>query len=382
MKKKTKKQIQRKNHNHQVAHTSTLTFIDHVRELQGRLFWVVLAFIITAVAAYPFFNDIVRVLVQPLGPDHQLVYLTPGGGFGFILQVCIYVGIIGSLPIVVYQLYKFVAPSMKFVHSGRVLGYAVASFLLAAVGIAFAYAVSLPAALYFLTNFDLQQVTPMLTIDSYFSFIMAYLLAGALLFQLPLIMLIVNAVKPQGPRQFMKYQRHILLGAFIFAAVVSPTPDALNQTILALPVVIVYQFGGALVWMRNRQYRRDQRARKTEFADSELKPIVPVRPFVANTVQNVYPPVQQQTMRPTMSGDILHGKSRVIATTSPTVQTQQPFVKVAIPAKTTSLVREHQSSLLVRRPIYERKVQVLQRSNSRARSIDGFGFAPTTPLSA
>ena len=233
----------------------------HVRELQRRLFVVVLFFLLGGAIAYPFFDQIVNVIVAPLGPDHQLVYLTPAGAFSFIIQVCMYAGVIIALPVIIYEIYRFVMPAVRRVTFRRAVGFTTAAFLLAAVGIVFSYYVILPAAIHFLTSFGLYHINPMLTIDSYFSFVMAYLIAGALLFQLPLLMLMVDSIKPTPPRQLMRHQDKMIVISFIVAAVISPTPDALNQTLLASPVVVMYQVGIILVWLRHRKQRRQHERR-------------------------------------------------------------------------------------------------------------------------
>lgn len=227
--------------------------MDHVRELQGRLFAVAIAFVVFSAAAYPFFDKIVNYLLAPLGKDHELVYLTPGGAFSFIIQVCMYIGFVVALPVIMYNVYKFIMPIMNKKTSKMSVIYTASSFVLAVAGMLFAYYVSLPAALYFLTSFNLYHINPMLTIDSYFSFIMTYMLVGALLFQIPLLMLLINGATPLQPKKLMKHQDKIILGSFIVAAVVSPTPDALNQTLLASPMVVMYQLGIILVWLKNRK---------------------------------------------------------------------------------------------------------------------------------
>lgn len=252
------------------------TFMDHVKELQSRLFFVAIAFIVVAGAAYPFFDKIVNVILAPLGENHELVYLTPGGAFGFIIQVCMYVGLIGALPVMVYHLYKFLTPAVKAVNTRRVVGYTIASFLLALIGIAFAYFISLPAALYFLTGFDLYHINPMLTIDSYFGFVMAYMIAGALLFQLPLVMMIVDSIKPQSPKSLMKYQQHIIVGSFVVAAIISPTPDALNQALLALPIILMYQIGIVIIWFKHRKDRKKAK----QIIDAKSEVVEEVTPVV------------------------------------------------------------------------------------------------------
>lgn len=234
------------------------TFLDHVHELQGRLFAILLAFLVVGGAAYPFFDKIVTLIVAPLGNSQQLVYLTPGGAFSFIIKVCLYVGVIGALPVIIYHLYRFFMPAVKKVHLRTVLAYTLASFVFAIAGVAFAYVVSLPAALHFLTSFELYHISPMLTIDSYFSFVMTYLLAGALLFQLPIVMLIINSATPLTPSKLMGAQKGIIVGSFVAAAIISPTPDALNQTLLASPIIIMYQLGIVIVWLRNRRLQPER----------------------------------------------------------------------------------------------------------------------------
>lgn len=136
------------------------------------------------------------------------------------------------------------------------------SFVLALLGVLFAYFLCLPAALHFLTSFNLPQIKAMLTIDSYLSFVMTYLLAGAALFQLPLVMLIINSVTPLKPAQLLAHEDKLILGAFFVAAVISPTPDALNQAMLALPVVVMYQIGFGLWRWRKRRNSKQQGDRK------------------------------------------------------------------------------------------------------------------------
>jgi sec-independent protein translocase protein TatC len=263
--------------------------MDHVRELQGRLFAVAIVFVLVSAAAYPFFDKIVNFLVAPLGKDNELVYLTPGGAFSFIIQVCMYIGFVGALPAIIYNIYQFIMPAMKQQNGRRALIFTTISLLLAVAGMLFAYFVSLPAALYFLTSFNLYHINPMLTIDSYFSFIMTYMFAGALLFQIPLVMLMINGATPLTPKKLMRHQDKIILGSFIVAAIISPTPDALNQTLLASPIVVMYQVGIILVWLKNRK-RAKARSQSGVLPQSRvvthapaLAPTTPPRPVMATS---------------------------------------------------------------------------------------------------
>ena len=270
---------------------SSPVFMDHIRELQWRLAIVALAFLATGAAVYPFFDKIVALLLKPLGNNLSLVYLTPGGAFNFAVQVCIYAAMIGALPVALYHIYRFVMPAVEKTTLRGVLGYSLSSLLLAAVGVAFSYFLALPAAIQFLTSFDLKNISPMLTVESYLSFVMTYLLAGALLFQLPLFMTIINRIKPMTPRMLMSGQRHVILWSVVFAAVISPTPDAVNQLLLAAPMIVMYQVGIVIILLKNRK-RADKKSKDglltrsvadNESANHTAKDIKP-RPMEAKKV--------------------------------------------------------------------------------------------------
>jgi hypothetical protein len=166
------------------------------------------------------------------------------------------------------------------------LFYVGLSTFFAAAGVCFAYFVSLPAALHFLTNFDLGNIQAMLTVDSYLSFVITYLLGAALLFQIPLLLLIINTMTPLKPSKLMKLQRYVIVGAFILAAIISPTPDIMNQTFLALPIIGMYQLGVVLVWLRNMKVTRTevketriQKAVAPLVAKGEVASVIPTEVF-------------------------------------------------------------------------------------------------------
>lgn len=271
-----------------------LTFQDHIQELRNRLFWVAVVFILASAAAYPFFDIILSTLVRPLG-DQQLHYLTPVGGFSFILKVCMYAGVAAAVPMIIYQLFRYVEPVMGHIKRYTLLFYITASIILAATGIVLAYLISLPAALNFLTGFELPQITAMLTADSYFSFIMTYLVAAAVLFQLPLVLLIINNITPLDPGTMMKQQRYVIVVAFIIGAVISPTPDALNQVLMSGPIIIMYQLGIFLVMAQNR-FRKGKKVPQKQLATSTKTYTPPVAPVQQSQPVTARPavPVQSQ----------------------------------------------------------------------------------------
>lgn len=241
------------------AHEPALkSFADHLGELRARLAWVAVVFIVASALAYNVREQLVSVVLSPIG-DQQLVYLTPAGGFAFIFQVTLYAGMLVTAPLAVYHLYKFVAPALPGHVRHRSINVVAVSTLLMLAGVAFGYFVAIPAALQFLTTFAGGFVQPNLTADSYLSFVVAYLLGLGLLFQLPLLLVVWNWVQPFGPGGLLGTQRYVLVGSFIAAAIITPTPDVVNQCLIAVPIVAIYQLGVVAVYIMNRQQRRQAR---------------------------------------------------------------------------------------------------------------------------
>lgn len=342
---------------------SSPVFMDHIRELQWRLAIVALAFLATGAAVYPFFDKIVALLLKPLGNNLSLVYLTPGGAFNFAVQVCIYAAMIGALPVALYHIYRFVMPAVEKTTLRGVLGYSLSSLLLAAVGVAFSYFLALPAAIQFLTSFDLKNISPMLTVESYLSFVMTYLLAGALLFQLPLFMTIINRIKPMTPRMLMSGQRHVILWSVVFAAVISPTPDAVNQLLLAAPMIVMYQVGIVIILLKNRK-RADKKSKDglltrsvadNESANHIAKEIKPC-PMEAKKVSVCTEPETPILVKKPVSNRALVNRRSLDGFVVMKTEKPSPVVnkKVVIPKKTVS------------KPVPIRR--------SLSRSVDGFSI--------
>lgn len=233
------------------------SFGAHLAELRVRVAWVALTFVVASALAYNVRDQLVAIVLAPIG-SQKLVYLTPGGGFSFIFQITMYAGMLVAAPVAIYQLYRFVAPA--FPEGRRWIGLSIvlAATALMATGASFAHFVAIPGALRFLTTFADGFVTANLTADSYLSFVVAYILGLGLLFELPLLLLLWNWIAPIKPGGLLGSQRFVIVGAFIAAAAITPTPDAMNQSLIALPIIGVYQFGVVAVWLTSRRARRSR----------------------------------------------------------------------------------------------------------------------------
>lgn len=263
-------------------HNPKLPFLEHLLELRKRLFYVALSVILWSVAAYFVQQHIVNVLLKP-AHNQQFIYTSVSGGIDFLFRVCLYAGIVFSIPVIVWQALKYLQPLIKKDALRFIAGGSIVSGFLAVAGMLFGYFLGLPAALHFLLHqFTTNQIHPLLTIQSYMSFVTLYMLGSAFLFQLPLLLVLINRIKPLKPKKLLGYERWVILLAFVGGGIMNPSPRVQDQLMLAVPIVLAYQVGVFLVWYMNRKGRSDkmrtqllkdeeQRAqRQSRFAEAQV----------------------------------------------------------------------------------------------------------------
>jgi sec-independent protein translocase protein TatC len=280
----------------------------HLKELRTRFFIVAIFFILGASLAYAFQAPVVDAVLAPLKGE-KLVYLNPAGGFSFIFMVSIYSGIALAFPILIQQLYAFIRPALPETAQKKSSMLIIGSFLLLLSGIAFGYFVAVPNALIFLYSFADQFIDASLTADSYLNFVIAYTIGIGIVFQIPLLLLLINSIKPFTPGGLMKSEKWVIVISFIVAAIITPTPDPINQTIIAGPVVVVYQIGVIIILASIfKKHRAEKRLRKKELAVQKLskkrgmvtapKPEAPKAMAPVHTARPVARPVHQHVVQP------------------------------------------------------------------------------------
>lgn len=337
------------------------SFGEHLSELRGRLAWIALTLILASAFAYAFSSQLVTIVLSPIG-DQKLVYLTPAGGFAFIFQIIIYAGMLLTLPFAIYHLYKFISPALPHGKGFTSIKVVVFSSLLMIAGASFGYFAAVPAALQFLNAFAGDFVQANLTADSYLNFLVAYVLGLGLLFQLPLLLILWNWIEPFKPGGLLNTQRFVLVGAFVAAALITPTPDVVNQCLIAVPIIVVYQLGVVSVYMMNRK-ARSKKISKQRIQSAPQEPRY--RPQ-----QNLDKPVfshhffSEQPLPQPAAKVIDHSNHKALDGFTPS-----PKVHVASlqPVKHRSQRRPL--------PVLRRPASVTRSAPSRAqRSIDGFTF--------
>jgi sec-independent protein translocase protein TatC len=267
-----------------LSHKTKLQFIEHLHELRRRVYYIAASVVVWGCAAYAVQQHLVNVLLRPARGEH-FIYTSPGGGIDFLFRICVYSGVVLSLPVIVYNTLRFIEPLLAKASRRFVLLGSFISGLLAVAGVIFGYYLGLPAALHFLLHqFTTVQIQPLVTIQSYLGFVLVYMAGSAMLFQLPLLLLFINRIKPLKPKRLLHYERWVILAAFVLAGLMNPTPNVVSQLLVAGPFILMYQVGILLIAYTNRSRKLTtaERLREQDLAAqasrSELLPRL--RPLV------------------------------------------------------------------------------------------------------
>lgn len=238
--------------------TPSQTFHDHVKELRHRVLWCVLAIGISAGIAYGFHLPLIRFMQHPVGVT--LYYNSPAGSFNFILKLATLIGMFVALPVMIYNLIRFIEPALPVNITRRTMMIVISSsFCLALGGMAFSFFYLLPMSLEFFGDFATDQIKPLISAGEYLSFLLGHLMTFALMFQIPLVVLFINWITPIKPGKMLRYQRYVIVGAFGLALVLPFTYDPVSQFIVAIPIVILYYVSVILLTFANRgkSYAKD-----------------------------------------------------------------------------------------------------------------------------
>lgn len=278
-----------------------MPFIEHAYELRRRLYYIIISIVVWGAAIYGIQQHVVNALVSPAKGQH-FIYTSVGGGVDFLFRICIYGGIILSLPVIVYNILGFIEPIIK--HGSRrfiALG-SIISGVLAITGMIFGYYIGLPAALHFLLHqFRTVQIQPLVTIQSYLHFVIIYMFGSAMLFQLPLLLIFINRIKPLKPKRLLHYERWVILAAFVLSGLMNPTPNIISQLLVAGPFIVMYQVGILIIALINRP-RYPAHVQQLMERDNQARL---QRQQLARSVE----PVLAQASSPAITTPVLHTRS-------------------------------------------------------------------------
>jgi sec-independent protein translocase protein TatC len=236
-----------------------LTVVEHLDELRRRVLVSAAALVVAFAAMYAVHEPLLRFLQRPLpeGEHQRLLTLSPTEPFYLVIKVCFWAAVLVALPVWLYQLYAYVVPAISDQPRQKVLAVVGGVSALFVGGVAFAYFVVLPVALRFLLGFGDGIFVTQLRAGEYFSFATTMLLAGGLLFEVPVAM---TALARLGVITASGYRRHrrIAICVIAFIAAILPGGDPLSMILLMLPQLVLYEvgillasaFGSTPLWRR------------------------------------------------------------------------------------------------------------------------------------
>lgn len=220
-----------------------MSFLDHLEELRWRLIYAIIGIVIGTIVAWIFIEPLVEVVLLKPARDSGAVLqnLRPFGQLFLFVQVAIIVGIVGTLPNLFYQLWKFISPALRKSEKKYILSIVIYSTLCFLAGIAFAYFVMLPLALKFAAQFGTEAIKNEFAIDEYMSIIISVMLAAGFVFELPMVSFFLTKIGILTPGFMKKYRRHAIVIILVIAAFLTPGADPVSQIVLAVPLVLLYE---------------------------------------------------------------------------------------------------------------------------------------------
>lgn len=222
-----------------------LPLTTHLEELKKRLVRSLIVIGIGFGVCYFFkdglFNIITRPLLKVMPKDSYMIYTSLPEAFFTYMKVAFFASLFMTAPFWLYQIWKFISPGLYPREKKYVIPFVLTSTFLFVGGILFAYFLALPPAFGFFVEFSTDSLRPMFTMREYLSFALKLLLAFGVSFQLPVFIFFMTKVGIVDSRLLAKQRRYAILIIFVAAAVLTPSPDAFTQVIMAIPLMILYE---------------------------------------------------------------------------------------------------------------------------------------------
>ena len=226
-----------------------MTLLEHLEELRNRLVKSVLAVVIGIVVALvplpgvgSITENVIKLLAQK-APGGNLLALGPGEAFFTFLQVAMIIGIALAMPVIIWQVLAFVSPAL-YENEKKYLYIAVpgvtASF---AIGVFFCYVLMLPFAIAFLGNFQTDIFDQRWAAERYLDFVTTFMFWVGITFELPIVMYFLSKLGVVSAQRMARFRKYAFVLAFVIGAVITPTPDPINQTIVSMPIYLLFELG-------------------------------------------------------------------------------------------------------------------------------------------
>jgi sec-independent protein translocase protein TatC len=219
-----------------------LSLVQHLREFRDRLMVACIAIAITTAISFLFTTEIIKLLLVPAGVQ-KLLAISPTENFTTYFRVALFSGFAFAMPVILYELYAYIDPALHPNERRFALTLGPFVLLLFVGGMLFCYYVLLPSALKFLLNFGSEVIDNQLRASEYLSFVTLFIVGMGVVFEMPVVILALIRLGIVQRSWLTSRRRYVFLLVFIIAAVLTPTPDPFNQTIVAIPMYLLFELG-------------------------------------------------------------------------------------------------------------------------------------------
>lgn len=235
--------------------TPSMTIGEHLEELRKRIMLALVGLVATMTVSMIYGKDLIRLIEYPftqamtkVGMQPELAWMEVTGAFGIYLKVAFYVGLVLASPWVFYQLWMFVGAGLYSKEKRYVKMAVPFSVFLFLAGAAFAVMVSIPAIEFFIVFGKDLGAKPVITLPDYISFMTQLLLVFGIVFQLPLVVLVLAKIGLVDMKMLNRFRRHVIVGIGVVAAIFAPA-DIISMIVMILCMCVLYEFGVVLAWV-------------------------------------------------------------------------------------------------------------------------------------
>lgn len=246
-----------------------MTFLEHLEDLRKRIFYCFIAVIVAVIPAWIFSKDIYKILARPvtqfLPEGTKLAYTTLTAPFMLYIKVSFLAAIFFISPVIFLQLWYFVAPGLYQREKKYVYPFVFFTTVFFILGASFGYFIAFPFACNFFLKMG-SEFQPVITVDQYFSLTLRLLLGIALVFEMPTLTFFLSRMGIITSRWMIKNFKYAVLAVFIIAAVITPSPDIVNQSILAGPMLVLYGLSILISFIFGKKREKKKKNSQDDFA--------------------------------------------------------------------------------------------------------------------
>lgn len=233
-----------------------LTFLGHLTELRKRLLKSIIVIAVTTVLAFVFHEQIFHILTAPAPPDIQLQAIEMTEMIGTIMRVCLFSGVIVAMPYLTYEFIMFISPALTTREKRYVYLILPWIALMFAAGVTFGYFVLVPRITEFLLTFGSNIATIEPRIGNYINIVTRLLLMIGLVFEMPVVTTFLARLGILKPKWLADRRKAAIIIAFILAALITPTIDPINQSLVAVPLIVLYEMS---IWLARFVQKKEPR---------------------------------------------------------------------------------------------------------------------------